>query len=108
MVVENNDETLIGYSACSPVWIDNKDQNWYGLGPICIKPSYQKRGIGHILVKATLKNMENEGAHGIVVVGDPNYYKKFGFIYDSNLTFDNIPLEYFLVYPFLIRFPKVV
>lgn len=50
------------------------------LGPLAVEPALQGRGIGKALVRHSLEAAEKAG-HGIcVVVGDPGYYRPFGFI----------------------------
>lgn len=49
------------------------------LGPLAVEPAIQGRGIGKALVRHSLEAAAQAG-HGIcVVVGDPNYYRPFGF-----------------------------
>lgn len=49
------------------------------LGPLAVEPAIQGQGIGKALVHHSLQAATLAG-HGIcVVVGDPNYYRPFGF-----------------------------
>lgn len=49
------------------------------LGPLAVEPALQGQGIGKALVRHSLQAATMAG-HGIcVVVGDPNYYRPFGF-----------------------------
>ena len=49
------------------------------LGPIAIKPSYQKQGYGSELIRHTLKIAAVKEIPFIIVIGDENYYSRFGF-----------------------------
>lgn len=49
------------------------------LGPIAIAPEYQKQGYGSKLIKHTLKLAREKNIPFILVVGDENYYSRFGF-----------------------------
>ena len=49
------------------------------LGPIAIKPSHQKQGYGSKLIRYTLKIAEDKNIPFIIVIGDENYYSRFGF-----------------------------
>lgn len=40
---------------------------------------------------------QQQGANGIVLLGEPDYYGRFGFKADSKLTLADVPPEYFLV-----------
>lgn len=49
------------------------------LGPLAVEPALQGRGIGKALVRHSLSAAEAAGHRICVVVGDPNYYRPFGF-----------------------------
>jgi predicted N-acetyltransferase YhbS len=49
------------------------------LGPLAVEPALQGRGIGKTLVRHSLAAAEAAGHRICVVVGDPNYYRPFGF-----------------------------
>jgi putative acetyltransferase len=49
------------------------------LGPVAIAPRLQKRGLGSALIRDGFRRMEAEGAAQVCVLGDPAYYKRFGF-----------------------------
>jgi predicted N-acetyltransferase YhbS len=48
-------------------------------GPLSVLPEYQNRGIGGKLITHTIKLSKEMGYKGIVIYGDPEYYKRFGF-----------------------------
>jgi putative acetyltransferase len=50
------------------------------LAPIAVRPDCQKRGIGSALVRNGIELSRRLGFRGIVVVGHPEYYPKFGFL----------------------------
>lgn len=50
------------------------------LGPLAVEPALQGRGIGKALVRHSLAAAEAAGHALCVVVGDPMYYRPFGFI----------------------------
>lgn len=49
------------------------------LAPLAVAPEAQGRGIGSALVRAGLKVCAEGGVDGVVVLGDPAYYGRFGF-----------------------------
>ena len=50
------------------------------LGPLAVEPALQGRGIGKALVRHSLAAAQAAGHRICVVVGDPNYYRPFGFL----------------------------
>lgn len=49
------------------------------LGPISIHEDYQNQGLGTKLITCTLELAEKENIPFVFVVGDENYYPRFGF-----------------------------
>jgi len=50
-----------------------------GLGPVAVLPARQRCGIGGQLIRDGLSRAAREGWHAVSVLGDPEYYKRFGF-----------------------------
>ena len=48
------------------------------MGPVCVKPEKQSRGIGAALIRKTLSLAEGKHA-AIIIYGNPAYYGRFGF-----------------------------
>jgi len=90
------DGRIVGHVAFSAVTIDASDVGWFGLGPVAVLPDRQKQGIGGALVRAGLDRLRNQGAMGCVVLGDPNYYGRFGFAADPQLRYPDAPAPYFM------------
>ncbi len=86
----------IGHIAFSPILIDKKDVQWHGVGPVTILPEFQSKGIGSALVHEGLSRMKFLGSHGIVVLGEPVYYTRFGFAYNSTVTYPGPPADHFM------------
>jgi putative acetyltransferase len=55
-----------------------------GLAPIAVLPGQQGRGVGGMLVREGLDRARLQGWEGVFVLGDPVYYRRFGF--DSALA----------------------
>ena len=49
------------------------------LAPVSVIPTRQRSGIGSALVERAVNRARNEGWAAIFVLGDPNYYERFGF-----------------------------
>jgi putative acetyltransferase len=95
-LVATEEDEVLGHVAFSPVTIDGEDKGWYGLGPVSVRPDQQRQGIGERLVRDGLSRLQNMGAMGCVVLGDPGYYQRFGFRTDDRLVFADAPTEYFM------------
>lgn len=94
-LVAIEDEELVGHVAFSPVTIAGQPEGWYGLGPIAVRPDSQGQGIGQELIRKGLAQLEALGARGCVVLGDPDYYARFGFETVVGLELPGVPPEYF-------------
>jgi putative acetyltransferase len=90
---------VVGHVAFSPVTISDGTQNWYGLGPVSVLPEYQRQGIGKALIQNGLSILRGLNAQGCCLVGDPEYYKRFGFRNISALIHEGVPQEVFLALP---------
>jgi len=91
---------VVGHIAFSPVTISDGSNNWYGLGPISVLPACQRRGIGKALIHEGVSLLKARGGKGCALVGDPGYYKRFGFKNIPALIYEGVPQEFFLALPF--------
>lgn len=105
-LVAETDGQIVGHIAFSPVTFSDGSRNWYGLGPVSVLPAYQKQGIGKSLVLGGIGRLQELGAEGCVLVGDPGFYKRFGFRSPEGLAHDGVPQENLLVLPFGRRIPE--
>lgn len=86
---------IVGHIAFSPVTIDGQFLDWYGLGPISVAPEHQKNGIGRQLMDHGLSALKGLGANGCVLLGDPKFYHRFGFVLDHDLIYQLELKDYF-------------
>jgi putative acetyltransferase len=105
-LVAEIDGEIIGHIAFSPVTISDGTKNWYGMGPLSVLPGYQKQGIGTSLVDEGLSSLKQLGGQGCALVGDPKYYKRFGFKNFPELVYEGIPQDFFLVLPWSEKIPQ--
>ena len=49
------------------------------LGPMAVRPDLQRQGIGTHLVRSGLHECSRTGYAGVVLVGHPDFYPRFGF-----------------------------
>ncbi len=94
-LVAADDGVIVGHLAVSPVSISDGSEGWYGLGPISVAPERQRQGIGGRLMVQTLAALRRMEACGCVVLGDPDFYARFGFKPEAALVLPNGPQEYF-------------
>lgn len=74
---------VVGHVAFSPVAIIPASAipiRGLALGPLGVLPVYQRRGIGSRLVREGLHIGRESGHDFVVLLGDPRYYRRFGFV----------------------------
>jgi putative acetyltransferase len=59
------------------------------LAPLAVRPEYQRQGIGSALVEAGIEACKALSFGGVVVVGDPAYYGRFGFSLEGASALDS-------------------
>lgn len=105
-LVAEEDGEIIGHVAISPVAISDGSVNWYGLGPVSVLPTWQGQGIGTQLMQAALAQLREKGGAGCVLLGDPGYYRRFGFQVRPGLMLPGVPPGYFQALSFDGRWPS--
>ena len=105
-LVAEDEGNIIGHVALSPVTISDGAESWYGLGPISVLPNNQSKGIGSKLINTAIQELKNIQAKGCVLLGDPNYYHRFGFKPREGLVLPGVPSEYFQALLFQGNLPK--
>lgn len=98
-LVAEEGRRVIGHLAFSPVTIKGKDIGYYGLGPIAVLPDKQGRGTGSAMIREGLRQMALK-AKAVVVLGEPEYYTRFGFKAHKGLFLKDVPQEHFMAYSF--------
>ncbi|MFP4483127.1 MAG: GNAT family N-acetyltransferase [Thermovirgaceae bacterium] len=99
-LVAEVDGRVVGHIAFSPVTVSDGSAGWYGLGPVSVLPELQRKGIGRALMHEGLSRLKDLGAKGCMLVGDPGYYRYFGFKNIPELMHEGVPPENFMVLPF--------
>lgn len=64
----------------SVVSVEGVPANLVVLAPIAVMPAFQRLGIGSALVSAGLERARAQGRAGVLVLGDPAFYARFGFV----------------------------
>ena len=77
-LIAHRQNDVVGHIEFFRVLIDGMPSG-IGLGPMCVKPEVQGRGIGSGLVRMGLLALGGRGESIVFVLGDPDYYGRFGF-----------------------------
>jgi len=93
-LVAIKDDDVVGHVAFSPVTIGAYSTAWYGLGPIAVKVDEQHTGIGSALVQRGLSVLRETGGAGCVLIGDPSFYARFGFVSNGSLRYQDVPPQF--------------
>ncbi|MEH0873555.1 N-acetyltransferase [Pectobacterium cacticida] len=80
VVATNDDGSVVGYAAFSPVMIGGEDRQWVALAPLAVDETLRREGIGEKLVYEGLDALNEFSYTAVVVLGDPAYYSRFGFV----------------------------
>ncbi len=80
-LVAERDNEVIGHVLLSRMSVsgDGKRYRALGLGPVAVLPPFQHSGIGSALIRAALAVAEALGEEMVFVLGEPAYYRRFGF-----------------------------
>ncbi len=82
---------IVGYIAWPRLWVETpRDvRTAVGLAPLGIDPAYQRRGIGDALTRAGIAQLREHGERLAFVLGNPNFYQRFGFSLEVARAFDS-------------------
>ena len=75
------DRRIVGHVLFSRMRVEvcGKPISALGLAPIAVLPDRQKRGIGSALIEAGVGEARRLGTDFVFVLGDPRFYRRFGF-----------------------------
>lgn len=77
------DGAVIGHAMFSRATVAPATLRVAALGPVCARIDRQKSGIGSALIHEGLAHCKALGFDATVLLGDPDYYKRFGFTLES-------------------------
>ncbi|MET1111678.1 MAG: N-acetyltransferase [Allosphingosinicella sp.] len=88
LVAEQNGE-IVGHVMLSRMRASAADRAFrsLGLGPVAILPGAQGSGVGSELIRAALAIAGTLGEEVVFVLGDPDYYTRFGFSAEAAAPF---------------------
>jgi len=82
-LVAEVDGVVVGHVVCSRAWVEAFPA--LGLGPLGVLPGWQRRGVGRALMHSVLGAADALGEPLVVLLGNPRYYGRFGFVPASTL-----------------------
>ena len=95
-LVAEEDGKVKGHALFTPCSIEGGHNAVALLGPLAVAPPYQAKGLGSALVKEGASDLTAKGFGAIFLLGDPNYYSRFGFVRAEGTTTPHpIPKEWF-------------
>lgn len=104
LVAEDGPE-IVGHLLLSKAEVVNHElqRSWQVivLAPLAVKPGFQKKGMGSLLMQEGLQRCRKLGYGSVFLIGHPEYYPKFGFkparAFGIELTQYEVPDEVFMV-----------
>jgi putative acetyltransferase len=74
--------SIVGHVLFSPARFEppKAEIHCLALGPLAVQPDYQRKGLGSLLVRESLARCEQLHVDSIVLLGNPAYYSRFGFV----------------------------
>lgn len=76
-LVAVDDGRIVGHIAFTRANVDGAGV--LALAPLAVAPDHQRRGIGSALVRVALTRVATGDTPTVAVLGDPGYYRRFGF-----------------------------
>ena len=81
-LVAEDQDGVFGHILFSRLWTDS-EHLYAALAPMAVSPDRQRRGAGSDLVRSGLNLCKEFGARGVLVLGHPDYYPRFGFSHEA-------------------------
>jgi putative acetyltransferase len=85
-LVAVRDGEVVGHVCCSRARVGEDTTAAVGLGPLGVLPAHQAAGVGSALMHAVLGAADALGCGLVVLLGEPAYYSRFGFVTASTLS----------------------
>jgi len=103
-LVAESDGEIVGHVLFSRGKVEGEAGTWelLALGPVAVRPSCQRQGIGSRLIRAGLERAIELGHRGVFLIGHPTFYPRYGFTsaraFGLELPFE-VPDEVFMALP---------
>jgi len=87
-LVATEDGVPVGHALFSRCAVEPATLRVAALAPVAVQPARQSGGIGGALVREGLTRCKAAGFDAVVLLGDPAYYRRFGFTRRAARAFD--------------------
>lgn len=74
---------IIGHIISTKTKVVDSQKNEYEVlcvGPLAISHNFQRKGIGSMLIRESIRVAKGLGYLGLILFGNPEYYHRFGFV----------------------------
>ncbi|WP_206790171.1 GNAT family N-acetyltransferase [Amycolatopsis sp. MtRt-6] len=85
-LVAVHDGAVVGHVCCSRARLGDHAETAVGLGPLGVLPAHQTSGVGSALMHAVVGAADALGYGLVVLLGEPAYYSRFGFVEAATLS----------------------
>lgn len=93
-LVAEDDDGIVGHILFSKLQAPDR---CIALAPVSVSPGRQNQGVGSKLIRDGLARAKNDGWQGVFLLGEPEYYGRFGFDATTADKFEtSYPKPYFL------------
>ena len=87
-LVARGEEGILGHLAAFRIDVAGPDDRPVaGIAPASVHPHCQRQGIGSALMKEAVARLRTMGLSRVFILGDPDYYGRFGFSVDATAGF---------------------
>lgn len=82
-LVAMRNDSILGHVLFSALGVEPAGLKLAALAPVSVLPTHQREGLGTALIEAGHDYLRQAGWDGVAVLGDPAYYRRFGFTVDA-------------------------
>lgn len=107
-LVATDGDQILGHVMLSRMRVeaDGRSFRALGLGPVAVLPERQRTGVGGALITEAIRQAEERGEELVFVLGEPDYYGRFGFWTEAAAPFASpYAGPYFMAKAFGVELP---
>lgn len=90
-LVAEEDGQVVGHILFSRLFVEKDGASYpaVALAPLAVEPSFHGSGIGGALIREAHLRLKQAGETLSIVLGDPDYYGRFGYAHDRAASFQS-------------------